>query len=315
MAVELRPGRERPGKGFFGKAPAGAKSEATAGWERPIVTALHAAGIALSRANPRQVRDFARGCGQRAKTDAIDTQVLAAFEAANAPAATPAPDAQQAGLSAWVTRREQLQGMLVAERARLIPGLPKAVAADLAASVDGLEKHLAQVVARLAAPLAESAEIGGQGRPALFDQRVGPGTAATLLGHRPELGTLGRGQIAALAGLAPLPTTADHGAGSAHIAGGRVSGRGALLHGRLQRLPLRSGAQSLLPAPAGSGQTLQGRAHRHRQTTALQPTTGNPPHGSMKHAPLASSRFRRSGVISGKYTAASGLWTAKPRRK
>ena len=57
---------------------------------------------------------------------------------------------------------------------------------------------------------------------------VGPGTAATLLGHLPELGTLGRGQIAALAGLAPFADDSGPRRGARHIAGGRASVRCAL---------------------------------------------------------------------------------------
>jgi transposase len=202
--------------------------EATGGWERPVVAALHAAGLALSITNPRQVRDFAKGRGQRAKTDAIDAQMLAAFGAANQPAATGAPSAAQAELSAWVTRREQLQRMLVSERARLIPGLPASVAADLAACVAGLEKRLTRAVARLAALVAASEELAAKALRLCQIKGVGPGTAATLLGHLPELGQLGRGQIAALAGLAPFADDSGPRRGQRRIAGGRASVRGAL---------------------------------------------------------------------------------------
>ena len=107
--------------------------EATGGWERPVVGALHAAGIPLSVVNPRQVRDFARGTGKLAKTDKIDAKVLSAFGAAIKELhPTPPPQAQQAELAAWVTRREQLQSMLNAEAGRQIPGMPKSVATNLA---------------------------------------------------------------------------------------------------------------------------------------------------------------------------------------
>ena len=46
-------------------APVQVICEATGGWERPVVAALHAAGQALSVVNPRQVRDFARRGGGR----------------------------------------------------------------------------------------------------------------------------------------------------------------------------------------------------------------------------------------------------------
>ena len=51
-------------------APALVVLEATAGYERAVVGALAAAAIPLVVANPRQIRDFARATGQRAKTDA-----------------------------------------------------------------------------------------------------------------------------------------------------------------------------------------------------------------------------------------------------
>ncbi len=209
-------------------APVQVICEATGGWERPIVAALHAAGQALSVVNPRQVRDFARGRGRRAKTDRIDAQMLAEFGAANTPAATPAPSAAQAELAAWVTRRAQLQAMLCAERTRHIPGLPKPVAKDLAASVARLEKHLAKVTAHLAAMLAATPELAAKSTRLCTIQGVGPGTAATLLGHLPELGTLSGQTIAALAGLAPFNDDSGPRKGQRHIAGGRASVRSAL---------------------------------------------------------------------------------------
>ena len=202
--------------------------EATGGWERPIVAALHAASQPVSVVNPRQVRDFARGRGRRAKTDRIDAQMLAEFGAANTPAPTPAPSAAQAELAAWVTRREQLQAMLCAERTRQIPGLPKPVDKDLAASIARLEKHLAKVVAHLAATLATTPELAGKSERLCSIRGVGPGTAATLLGHLPELGTLTGQTIAALAGLAPFNDDSGPRKGQRHIAGGRASVRCAL---------------------------------------------------------------------------------------
>ena len=202
--------------------------EATGGWERPIVAALHAAQIAVAITNPRQVRDFARGRGRRAKTDRIDAQMLAGFGAANVPVPTPAPSPAQAQLAAWVTRRDQLQAMLCAERARQIPGLPKAVAKHLAASILGLQRQLARVTAHLASTLAATPELAAKTRRLCAIQGVGPGTAATLPGHLPELGTLSRQTIAALAGLAPFNDDSGPRKGQRHIAGGRAGVRCAL---------------------------------------------------------------------------------------
>ena len=53
--------------------------EATGGFEHAVVAALAAAGLPVIVANPRQVRDFGRSCGQLAKTDRIDAALLALF--------------------------------------------------------------------------------------------------------------------------------------------------------------------------------------------------------------------------------------------
>lgn len=118
--------------------------------------------------------------------------------------------------------------MLCAERTRQIPGLPKAVAKDLASSVAKLEKQLARVTALLAGILAATPDLAAKSRRLCAIQGVGPGTAATLLGHLPELGTLRGATIAALAGLAPFNDDSGPRKGQRRIAGGRASVRCAL---------------------------------------------------------------------------------------
>jgi transposase len=53
--------------------------EATGGYETALVAALAATALPVVVANPRQVRDFAKAIGQLAKTDRLDTPLLALF--------------------------------------------------------------------------------------------------------------------------------------------------------------------------------------------------------------------------------------------
>ena len=55
--------------------------EATGGYERAVVCALHAAGLPVVVINPRQGRDFAKAMGYLAKTDRLDALVLARLAA------------------------------------------------------------------------------------------------------------------------------------------------------------------------------------------------------------------------------------------
>jgi transposase len=62
---------------------------------------------------------------------------------------------------------------------------------------------------------------------------VGPTIARTLIAELPELGTLGRRQIAALAGVAPWTRQSGKWKGKSFIGGGRACVRAALFMGAL----------------------------------------------------------------------------------
>jgi len=81
--------------------------EATGGYERASVAALHAVALPVSVLNPARVRQFARASGELAKTDPIDAAVLTAFGQAFAPEPTPPRTATELKLAALVTRRVQ----------------------------------------------------------------------------------------------------------------------------------------------------------------------------------------------------------------
>ena len=53
--------------------------EATGGYERGLVTALHRAQLDVARVNPRQAREFAKSMGVLAKTDRVDARCLRDF--------------------------------------------------------------------------------------------------------------------------------------------------------------------------------------------------------------------------------------------
>ena len=94
--------------------------ESTGSCHRALVTAAHAAGIALTVANPRQVRDFANGLGRRAKTDPIDAQSLYDFGRLAQPKADLAPSTTQMALQELVVARQQA----VLERSTLLVQAP-----------------------------------------------------------------------------------------------------------------------------------------------------------------------------------------------
>lgn len=202
--------------------------EATGGLEGIVVAALAAAGLAVVVVNPGQVRSFARALGTRAKTDPIDAFVIARFAEATAPAIRPLADTATRQLAELVARRRQIVAMLVAEKQRLPHAAAHRVRHSLARLIAALEAELTDIDrdvddAVRGSPMWREAENLLSSVPG-----VGPITSRTLLAELPEIGTLDRKRIAALAGLAPFTRQSGSWRGKSFIGGGRAPVRAAL---------------------------------------------------------------------------------------
>jgi len=201
--------------------------EATGGFETIVAAGLGGAGLPVIVVNPAQIRAFANALGKRAKTDPIDAAVIARFVEATRPQVRPLPSAETQALADLVARRRQIVEMIGAERQRLKRATVQA-AKSIARLLKALEKELASL----------DHDIDGQvrGSPAWAAAEdlltsvpgVGSITARTLIAELPELGTLDRRQIAALAGLAPWTRQSGQWRGKSFIGGGRAAVRSAL---------------------------------------------------------------------------------------
>ena len=206
--------------------------EATGGFETVVVASLAARGLPVVAVNPAQVRAFARAIGQRAKTDPIDAQVIAHFAAATNPPVRPLPDTATQALADLVARRRQIIAMIVAEGQR-----DKRASARARKSIMRMLKTLRSELSELDAEIDETV----RGSPLWREKEdllasvpgVGPTIARTMLAELPELGSLDRRQIAALAGLAPFTRQSGQWRGKSFIGGGRASVRAALFMGAM----------------------------------------------------------------------------------
>ena len=202
--------------------------EATGGYEKGVVAALHAAGQPLSVLNPARVRHFALAQGQRAKNDPLDRAVLTAYGTALRPEPTPPSDPARDELRALVQWRDHLKEQLARTRQTAEHGLPSWIARQQKKLVAHLEKQLAEVEKECQAALARTPELQAQVRALEELDAVGTITALSVLSHLPELGTLNRQEAAALAGLAPWVRQSGPWEGQRHIGGGRAAVRRAL---------------------------------------------------------------------------------------
>lgn len=206
--------------------------EATGGFETVVAASLAAAALPVVVVNPAQVRAFAQALGRRAKTDPIDAAVIARFVATTQPELRPLPDAATRALADLVARRRQIIQMIGAERQR-----EKRAAARTRKSIARLLKAL---TAELAV-LDQDIDAAVRGSPAWRAKEdllasvpgIGTAIARTLLAEMPELGTLDRRQIAALAGLAPWTRQSGQWRGQSFIGGGRAAVRAVLFMGAM----------------------------------------------------------------------------------
>jgi transposase len=207
--------------------------EATGGFETIVAAALAAAGLPVVIVNPANVRSFAKAIGQRAKTDPIDAAVIAHFAEATKPEPRPLPDEATRLLADLTARRRQIIEMMVSERQRerrvTAPRLKKSITRLLKA----LQKELTSVDADI--------DDAVRGSPAWREKEdlltsvpgVGQIIARTLMAELPELGQLGRKEIAALAGLAPFTRQSGRWRGRSFIGGGRTVARTAVFMGAM----------------------------------------------------------------------------------
>jgi transposase len=209
------------------RAPQLVVLDATGGHETAVTAALVAAGLAVAVVNPRQVRDFAKATGQLAKSDALDARVLARFAQRIQPRVRPLPDAVAQELASVLGRRRQLLEMRTAEQNRR-PTLAPRLRPALDAHVVWLSQQLTELDRELDQTLRDSPVWREKEALLRSIPGIGPVVARTLLAELPELGTLDRQQVAALAGVAPLNQDSGQRQGPRRIWGGRAPVRAAL---------------------------------------------------------------------------------------
>ena len=198
--------------------------EATGGYERGLVTALHRAQVNVARVNPRQAREFAKSMGVLAKTDRVDARclrdfadVLARHKDRHKYITLPA-DPERELLAALMTRRRQLVDMRVAESNRLEGATARAVR-----SIRSVLRTLDKQLQDIDGDIDQQLERHFKQQKELLDsvRGVGPVTILTLTSALPELGRLGRRQISKLVGVAPLADDSGRRKGVRRTAGGR----------------------------------------------------------------------------------------------
>jgi transposase len=189
--------------------------EPTGGYEQPLARFALERGWRVSLPNPRQVRDWAKGSGQRAKSDRQDALMLTAYGCQQQPPEwRPLPE-PVAELEALLLRRDDLEQMLQQEenrrhalQARQADQGP--VAQSLAQSMAYLQQAISQIEQEIQAHLKQHPDLKQQAKQLRTVPGVGPRNVLPILVLLHRWGVLtqfqGSGQgLTAYVGLDPVP--------------------------------------------------------------------------------------------------------------
>lgn len=225
--------------------------EATGGYELTLVLALADAQLPFAIANPRQVRDFARGMGILEKTDKVDAGILAYFAEVVHPQPRPLPTEASQRFRGLVMRRQQLVAMRTAEENRRATCLEE-LREGIQAHLRWLAEELSRVEALLRQAMATDSAWREEDRILQSAKGVGPVVSWSLIAGLPELGQLDRRRIAKLVGTAPLARDSGTLKGRRMIWGGRSAIRAVLYMAALSAArsnpPIRDLYQRMLTA-------------------------------------------------------------------
>ena len=167
------------------------------------------------------MRDFARGVGRLAKSDPIDAEMLARFGAEVNPPPDAVPTAAELALQELVSARQQLveeRTVLLHQQAQHLNSIVRRLDR---ARLKLLQRQIAQLELAIGLILEEQSALKQKVERLQQVKGVGLITAVTCVALCPELGSLSRGQTAALVGVAPYDDDSGARKGSRRIATGQ----------------------------------------------------------------------------------------------
>ena len=201
--------------------------EASGGYELPVVTKLRRKRFVVVVFQPAQVRAYAKFHLQLAKNDKIDAALIAACTAA-VKKIHAAPDPRLQPFAEHLTLIDQIGEDIQLHKNRLETCRDPRIQKLWEEEISRLAKRQRVELRALAAAIRQHPDLAQRLNLIYSVSGAGMSTAVAILVRMPEIGTLNREQVAALAGLAPYDDDSGERSGARHIDGGRKRLRRAL---------------------------------------------------------------------------------------
>lgn len=200
--------------------------EASGGYELAMIQALKKAEISTWCVEPKRIRAFIYSEGKRAKTDAIDAQMIALF-ASQKVNHHPVVYEKNHKLHELVARKKDLVTMIGMEKSRL--KMPQDnCKKDIKKHITFMKNQIKSIDDQIDEVIKENEELNAKSELLQSIPGIGKTSASILLAEVPELGNIDDKQIASLLGVAPHPYESGQFKGKRRGIGGRYLPRSIL---------------------------------------------------------------------------------------
>jgi transposase len=202
--------------------------EATGKFHRPAHRSLDADGFAVTIVDPFRARMFARYCGHLAKTDRLDSRLLARLAQSGqlSPSAPPSPAVE--AIRELVGARAAARAELTALNNRLEASESAFLRTELRRLAGSLDRHIDRLDSEIERCIEDNPDLRRKVEILISIPGIGPATAHALIAGLGELGQCTGKQAAMLAGLAPIANDSGPRTGRRSIRAGRAAPRRAL---------------------------------------------------------------------------------------
>ena len=195
--------------------------ETTGGYEMALIRYLQKRKHAVHRANTRKVKHFIYSYGTLAKTDRVDALGLAHYGFERHESLPLFVEYPEKALRQWVSRRTDLNKMIVQEKNRLQAPEQEGLKESYQAIIKMLSDELSKVDDNIKQLCRENPVLSEKKEVLKAIPGIGDVVAVQLLAMMPELGKVNRRQIASLGSLAPHPNESGKKVGYRRTRGGR----------------------------------------------------------------------------------------------
>ncbi len=202
--------------------------EHTGGYQRDLVSFLMDKDLPVCVVSPSNVRNYAKSIGVFAKTDKIDSFVIAKFGDIYKPKLTKLKKPHIIELSDLIHHRSQI----IKQQSIVSNWLEKKPSNEVKKSIEAIKnksrKQLLIMQESIKKQINTHDDLKQKFDILIQTKGVGFNTASLLIADLCELGELSRQEIAALCGLAPMNRDSGKKQGKAYIQGGRANIRHSL---------------------------------------------------------------------------------------